>query len=151
MLGAAGVGFQRLRSRSAASPMLSIVREIARGALLGQVGGVVGVGDIFFGGLFWSWVGWGKRREEVVMEMEICVFSCVVLRWRFFLKAAVLLDCCCVIISVKYLSPFVRSDIFFFRLSQSPPHHHHHNHDNAMEQLSCLNSVTEIFEARRCH
>lgn len=80
MLGVAGVGFQRLRSRSAASPMLSIVREIARGALLGQVGGVVGAGDIFFslGGLF----GWGKRREEVVMRvgMYICVFSCVVLR-----------------------------------------------------------------------
>lgn len=67
MLGVAGVGFQRLRSRSAASPMLSIVREIARGALLGQVGGAVGAGDIFFLFLFlflfwgWGWVGEEKR------------------------------------------------------------------------------------------
>lgn len=53
--------------------MLSIVREIARGALLGQVGGAVVVGDIFFS------FG-GGRREEVVMGMGICVFSCVVLR-----------------------------------------------------------------------
>lgn len=78
MLGVAGVGFQRLRSRSAASPMLSIVREIARGALLGQVGGVVGVGDIFLEVCFG--VGWEKRREEVVVRVDICVFSCVVLR-----------------------------------------------------------------------
>lgn len=77
MLGAAGVGFQRLRSRSAASPMLSIVREIARGALLGQVGGEVGVGDIVF--FFWG-VCLGGGREEVVMEMDICVLSCLVLR-----------------------------------------------------------------------
>lgn len=79
MLGVLGVGFQRLRSRSAASPMLSIVREIARGALLGQVGGVVGVGDIFY----WRFVlglGWVGLGEEVVMGMDICVFSCVVLR-----------------------------------------------------------------------
>lgn len=61
MLGVAGVGFQRLRSRSAASPMLSIVREIASGALLGQVGGVVGVGDIFLGGGGFVWVGEEKR------------------------------------------------------------------------------------------
>lgn len=77
MLGVAGVGFQRLRSRSAASPMLSIVREIARGALLGQVGGAVGVGDIFF----WRFVlGLGGGREEVVMEMYVCVLSCPVVR-----------------------------------------------------------------------
>lgn len=80
--------------------------------------------------------------------------SCLVLCCDngLFLKAAVLLGCCCVIMSVKYLSPFVREDIFFFCLSQSPPPpHHHHNHDNAMEQLSCSSSVTEIFEARQCH
>lgn len=62
MLGVAGVGFQRLRSRSAASPMLSIVREIARGALLGQVGGEVVGGDIFFCFCFCFGVGWGERR-----------------------------------------------------------------------------------------
>lgn len=76
MLGALGVGFQRLRSRSAASPMLSIVREIARGALLGQVGGLVGVGDILFfslGGLF----GWGKRRGGYRDVYMCLVLSCV--------------------------------------------------------------------------
>lgn len=72
------------------------------------------------------------------------------MRSRFFLKAAVLLGCCCVIIPVKYLSPFVREDIFFFRLSQRPPRHHH-NHDYAMELAMCSSSVTEIFEARQCH
>lgn len=76
MLGALGVGFQRLRSRSAASPMLSIVREIARGALLGQVGGLVGVGDIIFFFLFRGLFGWGKRREEVVMYIYLFL-SCV--------------------------------------------------------------------------
>lgn len=150
MLGVAGVGFQRLRSRSAASPMLSIVREIARGALLGQVGGLVGVGDIFFFFLFWGWVGEEKRW----LWGWGCIFlllSCPVVRSRFFLKAAVLLGCCCVIMSVEYLSPFVREDIFFFRLSQSlPHHHHHHHHDNAMELAMCSSSVTEIFEARQC-
>lgn len=77
MLGVAGVGFQRLRSRSAASPMLSIVREIARGALLGQVGGAVGVGDIF-SFLFVSFsfgVGWGERRGGYG-DGYMCLFLC---------------------------------------------------------------------------
>lgn len=74
MLGALGVGFQRLRSRSAASPMLSIVREIARGALLGQVGGAVGVGDIFF--FFWGW-GWVGEEKRWLWR---CIYvSCLVL------------------------------------------------------------------------
>lgn len=75
MLGAAGVGFQRLRSRSAASPMLSIVREIARGALLGQVGGAV-VGDIlfFFGGFVWV----GGRRGGYG-DGDVSFFYCLVL------------------------------------------------------------------------
>lgn len=75
MLGVAGVGFQRLRSRSAASPMLSIVREIARGALLGQVGGVVGVGDIFLEVCFG--VGWGERRGGYG-DVYMCLFLCCV-------------------------------------------------------------------------
>lgn len=85
------------------------------------------------------------------MEMYIYV-SCLVLCCDngFFLKAAVLLGCCCVIMSVKCLGSFVREDIFFFRLSQSLPHHHHHHHDNAMELAMCSSSVTEIFEARQC-
>lgn len=86
MLGVAGVGFQRLRSRSAASPMLSIVREIARGALLGQVGGAVGVGDIIFlslGGLF----GWGKRRGGYGDGDMCLVLSCVAI--------TVFLESCC--------------------------------------------------------
>lgn len=79
MLGVAGVGFQRLRSRSAASPMLSIVREIARGALLGQVGGAVGVGDIVFFFLFWGWVGEEKRRGGYEGgDVYMCLFLCCV-------------------------------------------------------------------------
>lgn len=85
MLGALGVGFQRLRSRSAASPMLSIVREIARGALLGQVGGVVGVGDIFFS--FCFGVGWGKRRSGCEGGY-MCLFLCCV-------AIMVFLESCC--------------------------------------------------------
>lgn len=77
MLGVAGVGFQRLRSRSAASPMLSIVREIARGALLGQVGGAVGVGDIlfFFGGFVWV----GEEKRWLWRWIYVSL-SCLVLR-----------------------------------------------------------------------
>lgn len=76
MLGVAGVGFQRLRSRSAASPMLSIVREIARGALLGQVGGEVAGGDIFF--FFWG-VCLGGGREEKRWLWGWIYVSCLVL------------------------------------------------------------------------
>lgn len=57
--------------------MLSIVREIARGALLGQVGGAVVVGDIFF--CLGVGVGWGERRGGYEGgDVYMClVLSCV--------------------------------------------------------------------------
>lgn len=67
--------------------MLSIVREIARGALLGQVGGVVVGGDIFFGGLFWGWVGEEKRRGGYG-DGYMCLFLCCV-------AITVFLESCC--------------------------------------------------------
>lgn len=63
--------------------MLSIVREIARGALLGQVGGEVGVGDIFFSFCFCFGVGWEERRGgyeggDVYMCLVLCCVAIMV-------------------------------------------------------------------------
>lgn len=60
--------------------MLSIVREIARGALLGQVGGAVVVGDIFLFSFCFG-VGWGRRRGgygDVYMCFVLCCVAIMV-------------------------------------------------------------------------